>query len=357
KSDNDPGEFGQERKRKAFAYSFFVTGSQKITIRNRQYTEPTIIANNEKVLSWLRENALSSKGKGWFAVGFGAFRRLTRSNQIIVPSLQSPTRYTNFLTQFNENEPLAAFERWMIYLDYQIIKDGNKLAKKQRELGVQAINSMLPEGVSFDSITSDGKILFNTQGQKVPTINLSDGYRSVLALVGDMIWRMLEAFPDSDNPLNEEGVVLIDELDIHLHPIWQRFIAQYLRKQFPNVQFIVATHSPLIAAGAGEDAVAYRFKLQNNVAQVSLIKPAIFAMDVNQILQTDAFGLISPFSPDMELKLERYHAISRKKTRNSKEENELQALLPFVSAAIHYDPTPDRLEMEIEAYITEKLGK
>lgn len=357
KSDSDPGEFGQERKRKVFGYSFFISGSQKITIRNRQYTEPTIVENSDRVLSWLRENALSSKGKGWFAVGFGAFRRLTRSNQIIVPSLQSPARYTNFLTQFNENEPLAAFERWMIYLDYQIVKDGNKIAARQRELGVQAINSMLPEGVSFDSITADGKILFDTQGQKVPTINLSDGYRSVLALVGDMIWRMLEAFPDSDNPLNEDGVVLIDELDIHLHPIWQRNIAQYLRKQFPNIQFIVATHSPLIAAGAGEDAKAYRFKLENNIARTDSIKSDIFAMDVNQILQTDAFGLISTFSPDMETKLERYHQIRRKKTRTETEERDLQMLLPFVSMALNYDPNPSPLEKKIENYIAEKLQK
>ena len=84
---------------------------------------------------------------------------------------------------------------------------------------------MLPSGVTFDSVTPEGRILFSLGGQKVPTIALSDGYRSMLALTGDLVWRLLQAFPDSETPLQEEGVVLIDELDIHLHPIWQHEIA------------------------------------------------------------------------------------------------------------------------------------
>ncbi|EDN72254.1 hypothetical protein BGS_1425 [Beggiatoa sp. SS] len=55
---------------------------------------------------------------------------------------------------------------------------------------------------------------------------------------------MLLAFPDSHNPLQEESVVLIDELDIYLHPIWQREIAVRLQEQFPHLPFLVATHSP-----------------------------------------------------------------------------------------------------------------
>ena len=89
KNDNDVGKFGEERETRAFGYSFFVTGSQTVEIRNRAYSEPAIVENVEKRLSWLRQNAFSSTGKGWFAAGYGAFRRLTRSNRIIVPSLET----------------------------------------------------------------------------------------------------------------------------------------------------------------------------------------------------------------------------------------------------------------------------
>ena len=114
---------------------------------------------------------------------------------------------------------------------------------------------MLPEEAKFDSVTAEGRIVFDIGGQKIPTICLSDGYRSILALAGDLIWRLILAFPDSSDPLRECGVVLIDELDIHLHPKWQRQVGKVLRQTFPKQQFLVATHSPLVAAGAGEDAL------------------------------------------------------------------------------------------------------
>jgi energy-coupling factor transporter ATP-binding protein EcfA2 len=353
KSDNDPGTFGTERQRKAFRYSFFVTGDQKITIRNQQFTEPSIIENKDRVLSWLRENALSSKGKGWFAIGFGAFRRLTRDSQIIVPSLQPPARYSNFLTQFNENEPLVAFERWMVYLDYRIVKDNDKIAERQKAIGIQAIDRVLPEGVQFDSVNSDGRILFNINGQKVPTINLSDGYRSILALAGDLIWRLLEAFPESQDPLKEEGIVLIDELDIHLHPTWQRTIAGWLRDQFPKMQFIVATHSPLIAAGAGEDAVTYRFSLKNNVAVFDKV-PNIAAWSVDRILESEAFGLVSAFSPETQEKIDKYHALKRKENQTKQDKNELQLLLPFVKDALLFQE-PSSFEDKIDNFLKNAL--
>src|SRR5258707_357921 len=84
------------------------------------------------------------------------------------------------------DQPVSAFERWMVYLDYRIVKEKDQQARRLRELGVEAINTVLPEGVSFHSITAEGRILFDINGQVVPTISLSDGYRSVLALAGDL---------------------------------------------------------------------------------------------------------------------------------------------------------------------------
>ncbi|WP_315818175.1 AAA family ATPase [Paraflavitalea speifideaquila] len=249
-----------------FQYTFHVTGNEKITINNKVFTEPVITEDtNSRALPWLRENALLPKGKGWFGAGYGAFRRLTRESRIIVPSLQTPLRYTNFFSQFKEDQALEAFETWMVYLDYRISKSDDKLAQKQKEWGIKAINQLLPNGNEFDSIDGNGRIWFRVQGTKVSTVGLSDGFRSILALTGDLVWRLIEAFPDSKNPLNEQGVVLIDELDIHLHPTWQRTIANLLRRTFPAIQFIMATHSPLVAAGAGEDAITYRFYKKSTI--------------------------------------------------------------------------------------------
>jgi predicted ATPase len=347
----DPGKFGAQKTRTSFGYSFLLTGSKNLFIRKKLYTEPTIVENRDKILTWLRQNALTSNGKGWFGAGYGSFRRLTRSTRTIVPSIASQERFNNFTSQFVEDEALAAFEQWMVFLDYRIAKGENGSAahaRKQRDLGINAINQILPHGVKFDSVTDDARILFDIKGLKVSTLNLSDGYRSILALVGDLIWRLLDQFPESQDPLKEEGVVIIDELDIHLHPIWQRDIPGLLRAQFPNLQFIVATHSPLIAAGAGVDAVTYRVVFNKGISELREVKDIAY-YNVDRILQSDAFSLVSPFSPQVEQELGRYYQLKRKKKRTNAEEQELQTTMQFVENSIGYNtgevsPTEKRLD-------------
>ncbi len=355
--DNDPGQHGTGKVTRAFGYTYFVTGSKPVSVRNRQYTEPAIVESVEKRLSWLRQNAFTSTGGGWFAVGYGAFRRLTRSSQVIVPSLEQPARFTNFSTQFDEDQPLSAFERWMVYLDYRVAKDQDHTARRQYDLGVAAINKVLPDGVRFDQVTPHGRICFITNGMSVATIALSDGYRSVLALAGDLVWRLIQAFPNSDDPLHEEGVVLIDELDIHLHPVWQRQIAQWLQEQFPGLQFIVATHSPLIAAGAGDTAQTVRFRLRDGRAEVEAV-PNVSALSVDRILQSEAFGAVSPYSPATQAKIDRYdHLVVKGARRSRDEECEWTQLSLFMDEARPFGgpPEPGSLEAKIDQVLRSRL--
>lgn len=352
--ENDPNTYGEILARRSFGYTFFITGNEKIQIRNKQYSEPAIVENSDKILTWLRQNALLPKGKGWFGAGYGAFRRLTRANRILVPSLQTSLRYTNFFSQFREDEALEAFETWMVYLDYKISKSNDKTAERQKNWGIKAINKLLPDGNEFDSIDSNGRIWFKVYGDKVSTVALSDGFRSILALTGDLTWRLIEAFPESNDPLKEEGVVLIDELDIHLHPVWQRTIGGLLRETFPNIQFIMATHSPLVAAGAGEDAVTYRFYRKENQTTVDQINN-VHAMSVDKILQSEAFGLVSAFSPETQNKIDRYYALKKKNSLNNAEKSELQLTIPFVIEAFGELHDENSLDYKIEKLLKEKL--
>ncbi len=213
----------------------------------------------------------------------------------------------------------------------------------------------MPEGVEFDSISGEGRIYFNVNGTVVPTTSLSDGYRSVLALSGDLVWRLLNTFPDSSNPLHEEGVVLLDELDIHLHPKWQRYIAESLRNQFPNIQFIVATHSPLIAVGAGEDALTLKFDIADGKSRVKTVEN-ISAMSVDRILQSEAFGLVSPYSPQTQEKINRYDYLAPKK-RKPQEEIEFAQLEMFMEEARPFGgpPLPGSMDARIEDFLSRTL--
>jgi energy-coupling factor transporter ATP-binding protein EcfA2 len=364
--NNDPGKFGgNQREHRVFQYEYLITGGQKLQIYDKNYNTPAIVESisNASRLAWLRENALLPRGKGWFAAGYGAFRRLTRkTGQINLPAMQTPERFTNFRSQFEEDDALTAFEQWLLYLDVLIARNSTngQRAERQRDTAIAAINSLLPEGTTYGGIDEDLKIWFSVNGNKVATLGLADGYRSVLALAGDLVWRLIEAFPESSNPLEEEGVVLIDELDIHLHPTWQRNIAGWLQSVFPNIQFIVATHSPLIAAGAGAAAKTYRLE-QNPEGSVSCFEVENIAFrDVDSILQGDAFGLASTYSTTAEETMKEYLELKNKQ-RSATEDRKFQQLSLYAKEMFKpnhgYSDEDQQLRANIIEYLKSKMAQ
>jgi energy-coupling factor transporter ATP-binding protein EcfA2 len=365
KESDDGGSFGEEKVRKTFSHSYYITGDQNLKIKLGKsegetiYTSPAIIENPSRELGWLRTNAFASGSQGWFAVGYGAFRRLTRLSQIIIPSLELPIRSSNFTTQFNEDIALSSFERWAIYLDYRIAKDTNDVrAKHMYTVGADAITRLLPGDVKIAEVSSSGLIVFEVNGQRVPTVNLSDGFRSIIALAGDLIWRLLLAFPHLEDPRQASGVVLIDELDIHLHPSWQREIAGWLQDTFPNLQFFVATHSPLVAAGGGDNALTLKFETSPNGTVTYDIVTDLSTLDSDRILRSPAFGMKSTYSPPTQKKMDRYDELRRKRHQlKSEEEAELGQLSLFMQTARPTGDPPQSgsLEARIDAYLDEKL--
>jgi energy-coupling factor transporter ATP-binding protein EcfA2 len=352
KEDSDVGIYGEDKKRQTFSYSYFVTGSKALEIGNAKdkqtYTEPALIEDRAKILSWLRANTFASGNQGWFAVGYGAFRRLTRLSQVIIPSLEQPKRSSNFFTQFNEDTSLSSFERWMVYLDYRLAKDQSDMkAQKMKRVGEEAIIKLLPGDVQIVGVTAEGLIEFLVDGQRVPSIGLSDGFRSVIALAGDLIWRLMQAFPNLDDPTTASGVVLIDELDIHLHPSWQRDIAVWLQQVFPNLQFFVATHSPLVAAGAGDNALTLRLDMVDNQLQITKIPYVDLAAGVDRTLKSPAFGLKSTYSPPTDDKIQRYHELQRKNGQLNEEElSEYKHLQLFMKEVQPFGRIPDPGSLE-----------
>ncbi|HAN46135.1 MAG TPA: ATPase [Cyanobacteria bacterium UBA8156] len=358
----DSGTFGDKVQRKAFTVSYQITGSQPLTIaigeKSQTYTEPVLLEKPDRPLSWLRTQAFASGSQGWFAAGYGAFRRLTRVSQVIVPSLDAPKRSSNFFTQFQEDTALSAFERWMVYLDYRLAKDENDAeAQRMKTVGERAIVKLLPGDVQIAGVTRTGQIEFALGGQRVSTIGLSDGFRSIIALAGDLIWRLLQAFPDLDDPTQAPGVVLIDELDIHLHPTWQREIAGWLRQGFPNLQFLVATHSPLIAAGAGADALTLHLAQTDGQVDIVEIPYIHLAGTVERTLTSPAFGLESTYTPATARKIQRYHELRRGRPLQGDDKKEYQHLEVFMREIQPYGDlsSPDSLENRIDAFLTAHL--
>ena len=117
------------------------------------------------------------------------------------------------------------------------------------------------------------------------TINqLSDGEKCTIALFGDLARRMALANPERENPLEGSGVVLIDELDLHMHTSWQRKVLGVLRDTFPNIQFIITTHSPQILGEVDEAFnLLYMFKEDKKISLKSY--ESFVGWDTNVILE------------------------------------------------------------------------
>ena len=152
-------------------------------------------------------------------------------------------------TLFSHEKRLINIEEWLIKCDYQS-KSNNPKAKKQLEKLREIIcSNLFPEIEDFRFESTDkmeSYVLFKTKDGWFKYTELGFGYQSMLSWVVDLSKRMFDTFPESQNPLLESAVVLVDEIDLHLHPKWQREVISYVSEIFKNVQFIVTTHSPLV---------------------------------------------------------------------------------------------------------------
>lgn len=128
------------------------------------------------------------------------------------------------------------------------------------------------------------RMVINKEDKKLEITQLSDGEKCTLALVGDLARRLALANPNSNNPLSGEGIVLIDEIELHMHPTWQRRIIPTLTKLFPNIQFLITTHSPQVLGEVDNKMNIFELNKENNGIESNSIK-SLIGWDSNYILE------------------------------------------------------------------------
>lgn len=149
----------------------------------------------------------------------------------------------------------------------------------------------------------DGRICVNLAGRPVPLEWLSEGYRSVFAMVADIARELLPRYPILEEA---EAIVLIDEIETHLHPRWKMRVMSALRRALPNVQFIVTTHDPLCLRGMDDgEVVVLQRSADGSIAALDNL-PSIKGMRADQLLTSDYFGLSSTIDPQTELDMAKY---------------------------------------------------
>jgi len=170
-----------------------------------------------------------------------------------------------------DHQDLPNMEDWLLSL-YLADQLGQTDAKKILDLAKQILSSDLLPDVQKVNLNSREKgagfvnfVEFLTDFGWIRLRNLGYGYQTMIAWVLDLVKRMVERYPNSSNPLAEPAIVLVDEIDLHLHPDWQRKIISHLTKYFPNTQFIATAHSPLIVQSAEEVNVVILKKVGESV--------------------------------------------------------------------------------------------
>ncbi len=198
----------------------------------------------------------SKQNNGWFSAGFGPFRRFTGGNSDLQQLYSSHPRLARHLSVFGEDVALTEALTWLRDLRFkQLESQGqNNLIDKIKDFINQ--DGFLPFGAKLTEVNSDQVVFRDGGGVDIPVLELSDGYRSVLSLTFELIRQMAACFPSHElfdgtgTNIVIPGVVLIDEVDVHLHPNWQREIGPWLCRLFPQIQFIVTTHSTFVCQEA-----------------------------------------------------------------------------------------------------------
>jgi predicted ATP-binding protein involved in virulence len=228
-----------------------------------------------------------------------------------------------------DDAELVNAEEWLLRLDYSASKKSKvqESQRARREQVEQLLIKILPdvEKTRFAVPTKDRPnpaVEFRTPYGWVPLRQLSHGYQTLIAWMVDLASRMVDRYPDSPDPLAESAVVLIDEIDLHLHPTWQRKLINYLTERFPNTQFIATAHSPLIVQAASDANIALLRREGDHVVidnDVDVIKN----WRVDQILTSDLFGLESARPPEIDGLLKRRKELLTKPKLTKKAREEL----------------------------------
>ena len=264
--------------------------------------------------------------EGWFSCGYGPMRRLSGFSSESVRYSVEKGAISRYVTLFREDAALSESEEWLKKTHSRMLET------KSRDLGnllegVKALlaDELLPLGMRVSRITVDHVFLRDRQGLELPMRDISDGCRSIYATVLDLVHGMSEVYgveglfgksSDSHPIVTKPGVVIIDEIEAHLHPSWQREIPVWLKTHFPRIQFLVSTHSPLIAQAADENGVFVLPQKDEEEREARKLSAEEYKRlrwgRAEKVLLGAAFGLTSTRSRWANQQIERWQRLNAK---------------------------------------------
>ncbi|MEU7916203.1 AAA family ATPase [Microbispora bryophytorum] len=307
--------------------------------------------------------------QGWFFTGYGPFRRLVGGSADAQRLMLSAGPVARLASLFHEDASLAESVSWLIDLHLRRL-EGRPGAERMLSFVTDLLNDgLLPDSFSVVRVDSEG-LWAERDGRLIALREMSDGYRTVTALVLDLVRQMgqvysaelagslagREAFvpgllEEKGSPtIHMPGVVLIDEIDVHLHVSWQKRIGEWLKAHFPAIQFIVTSHSPYICQSADPGGLirlpGVDEDLPPRVVEEDLYERIVYGSGDDALL-TDLFGIDSPYSERAEELRRRLTVLERAVLRGRATPEELK----------EYDRLRERLSSTLTARVDEVAAR
>ena len=272
----------------------------------------------------------SAASHGWFSCGYGPFRRVFGASPDATRLMVSPTT-ERFVTMFQEAASLYEVDQWMRNLSHKSLEGRSPESGLELALLLEILrDDLMPNQITVDGVDSGGLWLRDRNGLRLAWGDMSDGYRSALALLADILRHLIATYginglaergPDGKLQVVRSGVVMIDEIDAHLHPEWQREIGPWLKQHFPNIQFLVTTHSPIICQAADANGLFVLPEPGSGDAPRALTPEEynkVISSRPDTILLTPAFNLQNTRSPRAVAGRVEYIKLMAKKSAGAK---------------------------------------
>ena len=228
-----------------------------------------------------------SSNQAFFFVGYSANRTVQKPERYDEGARQvsSFRRAQRIRSLFDESYPLVPMASWL-----SAYRTGNPGRFKQVK---DLMNKLLLDtGYRFSGEEENGEFLFSRGALNVPFPALSDGFRAFIGWVSDMLYHVCQTCPSGAKLVDNHGIVMVDEIDLHLHPKWQLTVLPSLSRAFPNIQFIVTSHSPLVV-GSLEWMNILLMDFADGRTKAERVDWAVHGLDADQILLSDFFGMDS----------------------------------------------------------------
>ncbi|MCX7045567.1 MAG: AAA family ATPase [Candidatus Sumerlaeota bacterium] len=271
----------------------------------------------------------SHDSSGWFSCGYGPFRRVLGASVDAMRQMSAPSA-ERYVTMFREDASLAEMAYWLRELKYKEL-EGHQEAKRQLEILLALLqDNFMPQWISVDRVDSEGLWLRDRNGFSLSWPEMSDGYRAAVSLLADILRHLIRTYgisgllaetTEGQWIIARSGVVLIDEIDAHLHPEWQRQIGFWLKRHFPNIQFLVTSHSPIICQAADDNGLFVLPEPGSGHAPRQLTDEEykkVIASRPDTILLSSAFGMQNTRSPYAVESRAEYAKLNAKKRSGAK---------------------------------------